>query len=700
MLPWAGLSWVTILVYVALGLVCIGVGLGLLFAALYGGLRVTFLLPHLCQRLWAWLRGRPATTFGSARFASRQDIEAAGLSQPGGVVLGTWDGQTLYNHDPRHTLLLGTSGCWKSTSVMMPTARGWAGSLVALDVKEELWNDGQEARAALGPTHRFNPTDEDSCGINPLDSIRWGTSKQTGDCQRLAMSVYEPDEWSQREGQHWTMTAEAFFVGLVTDAHLRGEAHLGSIYAWLTNPDTSMDDKLKAMLRSPAELVRRAGRVMSDRGPAERSAVWSSTLAALSLWDDPLVVQHTRTSTLSWLTLQDEIRPISLYLCLPVADMQRLRPLTRMILEALLARVTDRGTSPPTHELLLLLDEVKQLGHAAQLESALAYLRGFHCRVVMAWQDSEQAFRYYGEQTSMLAACSTWWVSAPNSPKTAELIERKLGTSTEVRRTVAVNSSVFGFLRSRTESEQHSPRSLLTTGEILTLPKHDVLICREAEPPIRAVKYGAVVPPQPATPQRRVVYAGLAACFVLGLVGWVWVLRPTPTTPPALSVPTMTQSTLLPMPVTGTTSPETRRLEIRLDYQNLPAHLELVDAPRVITGEFIGTPVAFDAEVVMPLDMSHTRAGSNYVMLLPKQLVLPDGLSMPQSAMVGNNPQLRPAMLTLTAAYREDAPRPYALVEFKSKKVLSRHVEAADCTKAHMAAVATTKAVLQCLRQP
>jgi len=65
----------------------------------------------------------------------------------------------------------------------------------------------------------------------------------------VAKSLYEPPEVVRGEESHWIQTAEAFMVGCMADAYSRGEANLGAVYLWLTNPSTSQADKLKAMLR-------------------------------------------------------------------------------------------------------------------------------------------------------------------------------------------------------------------------------------------------------------------------------------------------------------------------------------------------------------------------------------------------------------------------------------------------------------------
>jgi len=147
---------------------------------------------------------------------------------------------------------------------------------------------------------------------------------------------------------------------------------------------------------------------MLDRSERERSAIWSSTVAVLSLFEDARVREHTASSDFDLRTIMDGPRPTTLYLQLNISDMARMRPLTRLIMESLLAAVVDRGMDPPQHPLLCLLDEYVRLGYAQQIEDGLSYLRGYGCRVAIVAQDAEQLWRVYGERTSLLASCATW----------------------------------------------------------------------------------------------------------------------------------------------------------------------------------------------------------------------------------------------------------------------------------------------------
>lgn len=183
-----------------------------------------------------------------------------------------------------------------------------------------------------------------------------------------------------------------------------------------------------------------------------------------------------------------------------------------------------------------------------------------------------------------------------------------------------------------------------TSRRIVAIPldEESCLVLTKAHPPVRARKLDAPAPEviDLSHPRQRVMAASLAAVFVLGLLGWAWVLH-TPTTGPSLSGPPMRATEVPTAAVSGATS-ERRRIPIRVEYCNPPASLRF-QPPPAVTGEFTAKdPLAFNREVVLRLDLSHMKPGLNYILLMPAQLRLPPGLTM-------TDPLLSPPMLVLRA---------------------------------------------------
>jgi type IV secretion system protein VirD4 len=72
---------------------------------------------------------KTAATYGSARWATRQEIRAAGLTAPDGVVLGTFECDYLRHNGPEHVLCFAPTRSGKGVGLVVPTLLTWPGSL-------------------------------------------------------------------------------------------------------------------------------------------------------------------------------------------------------------------------------------------------------------------------------------------------------------------------------------------------------------------------------------------------------------------------------------------------------------------------------------------------------------------------------------------------------------------------------------------
>ena len=121
------------------------------------------------------------------------------------------------------------------------------------------------------------------------------------------------------------------------------------------------------------------------------SSVVSTMMSNLQVIADPNVQEVTSRSDFTMEDFVDGVaddtgkkRPVSLYLCMSLASMQRLIPIMKIFYEqaiTLLTRCTPEECKKRPYRLLLIFDEFRQMGKMDIVEKALALSAGFTVRV-------------------------------------------------------------------------------------------------------------------------------------------------------------------------------------------------------------------------------------------------------------------------------------------------------------------------------
>src|SRR5437667_2904904 len=197
----------------------------------------------------------PTDTHGSARWATRADLDAAGLvGRNGGVYVGAWpdERETLYlRHDgPPHVLAFAPSRLGKGVGLVLPTLLTWPSSVVVNDIKGENWAlTAGWRRDRLGSVClKFHPTaaDGSSARYNPLLEVRpWPADVRHP--QLIADMLIDPDGQGSRD--HWDLTAHDLLVGAILHVlYAERQKNLQGCLALLSDPSRAIETTLSAML--------------------------------------------------------------------------------------------------------------------------------------------------------------------------------------------------------------------------------------------------------------------------------------------------------------------------------------------------------------------------------------------------------------------------------------------------------------------
>lgn len=451
---------------------------------------------------------------GSARWAAKQDIQAAGLlprllpwwqrlvgkrAAPGaGVYVGAWidkQGKQHYlrHNGPEHVLCYAPTRSGKGVGLVVPTLLSWGSSAVVTDLKGELWalTAGWRQKHAKNKVLRFEPaTANGSVCWNPLDEIRVATEHEVGDVQNLATLIVDPD--GKGLESHWQKTSQALLVGVILHALYKARndgtpATLPSVDAMLADPNRAIAELWMEMTQyghvngENHPVVGASARDMMDRPDEEAGSVLSTAKSYLALYRDPIVARNVGKSEFKISDLMHNDNPVSLYIITQPNDKSRLRPLVRVMVNMIVRLLADkmdfkdgRPVAHYKHRLLLMLDEFPSLGKLDIMQESLAFIGGYGIKAYLICQDINQLKSRetgYGHDEAITSNCHIQNAFPPARVETAEHLSKLTGQTTVAKEQITTSgrrtSALLGQV-SRTIQEVQRP--LLTPDECLRMP--------------------------------------------------------------------------------------------------------------------------------------------------------------------------------------------------------------------------------------
>ncbi|SDY81451.1 type IV secretory system conjugative DNA transfer family protein [Nitrosomonas halophila] len=451
---------------------------------------------------------------GSARWAEKKDIQAAGLlprprtileivtgkEKPtsSGVYVGGWqdkDGSFYYlrHSGPEHVLCYAPTRSGKGVGLVVPTLLSWPASAVITDLKGELWalTAGWRKKHAKNKVLRFEPASSNG-GIcwNPLDEIRLGTEFEVGDVQNLTQLIVDPD--GKGLSSHWQKTAFALLVGVILHALYKAQADgtnatLPSVDALLADPNRDIGELWMEMATyghvdgQNHHAIGSAARDMMDRPEEEAGSVLSTAKSYLSLYRDPVVARSVSKSEFRIKDLMHQDDPASLYIVTQPNDKARLRPLVRIMVNMVVRLLADkmgfengRPVAYYKHRLLMMLDEFPSLGKLEILQESLAFVAGYGIKCYLICQDINQLKSResgYGHDETITSNCHVQNAYPPNRVETAEHLSRLTGQTTIVKEQITTSGRrTAAMLGQVSRTFQEVQRALLTPDECLRMP--------------------------------------------------------------------------------------------------------------------------------------------------------------------------------------------------------------------------------------
>ena len=484
-----------------------------------------------------WLQ-TTADLHGSARWATTRDVKRAGFLETqtwiarrlrrvamrlhlvgprpakAGIFLASWLywGRSWFLRDggQSHVLVFAPTRSGKGAGVVIPTLLTWPHSVIVHDLKGENWAITAGWRKRAGHIClKFDPTDATGSSVkyNPLEQVRIRTDHEAEDVQNIVHMIVDPDGKGLHD--HWVKTGAALLTGTILHIlYAEPNRTLRGVAGLLSDPGVTMQESIERMLKTEHDpsgamgwrdyrgnptrthpIVAESMRELLNKSENERSGVFSTAMSFLSLYRDPVVAANTERSEFRIGDLMNHRQPVSLYLVVPLASRDRLRPLIRLILNQIVRTLTTtmtyrdgRAVANYKHPLLLMLDEFPVLGRLEVFAEALSLIAGYGLRACLIAQDLSQIHAAYGHDESITSNCNTRVAFTPNRIETARWISAMAGETTvrHSHRTVTNTGA--------TMSEPEIARSMMTPDEVMRMSENEGLIFTSGHPAIRATK--------------------------------------------------------------------------------------------------------------------------------------------------------------------------------------------------------------------
>ncbi|TNE51886.1 MAG: type IV secretory system conjugative DNA transfer family protein, partial [Sphingomonadales bacterium] len=211
------------------------------------------------------------STFGTAHWATAEEITEAGLWGTAGYVIGAAKSSTALTPIAyaglRHLLLVAPTRSGKGVSQIIPNLLSHPGSVVVIDPKGENAMITAKARQEMGQTvHIVDPwgivavDGIETARLNPLDWLRDGDSEITENSMILAEALVARSEGNEK---FWAEEAKALLQGvllyLATDPHEDGRRTLGRLRDLLLLDGEELKALFQRMLGSPHHVVASTG---------------------------------------------------------------------------------------------------------------------------------------------------------------------------------------------------------------------------------------------------------------------------------------------------------------------------------------------------------------------------------------------------------------------------------------------------------
>lgn len=397
-------------------------------------------------------------------------------------------GDYLTNGEHAHSLIVAPTRAGKGVGIVIPTLLTFKGSVLALDVKGELFQLTSRARRAQGHAiYKFSPFDPEarSHSYNPIDDIvAVVPSRRFSEARRLAVNLITA---KGKGAEGFLEGARDLFVAGVLLCIERGTPTIGAVYDLFSEPGEKY--RLFATLAEETGIpeVRRIFNTMAAND-SKIITSYTSILGdgGLNLWADPLIRAATAKSDFSIYSLRSKSSTI--YLCVSPNDLMVIAPLIRLFFQQVVSILQRTMPTPlETYEVLFLLDEFKHLGKLEAIETAITTIAGYNGRFMLIVQSLSALSGGYEQagKENFLSNTGIQVFMATADDETPTYISKAIGDYTY---TAKSHSFRRGHLFETNVQSSEQGAHLIRPEQIRLLDDNEEIVLIKGRPPMKLNK--------------------------------------------------------------------------------------------------------------------------------------------------------------------------------------------------------------------
>lgn len=272
------------------------------------------------------------------------------------IFLGSKNGGFITSDSYQHTLLIAPTGTGKGVAYYIPNLLFCEDSMIVHDIKGENYELTCKYRESIGQkTYFWNPLDENTCKYNPLDFIdKSNHDIMYSDIDKIARILINGNENSD-------FLARKLLID--TTISMNGEnLSFGNILQKIKNINTDTSINLQKYLE---------------------------------LWNNPLIDNATSSSDFDIQKFRDE--KSTLYIIVERNEMNRLQPILNFMYQHFVDLLTKNHHEEikDKHGVRIFIDEFPTLGKMPEIETGVAYLRGYKVSLFLTIQNIPQLQSVY-----------------------------------------------------------------------------------------------------------------------------------------------------------------------------------------------------------------------------------------------------------------------------------------------------------------